>query len=61
MCAIYPEIGHASRVAVNPWCCQFSLQHGLAASVGIVLNKAECCLQSLGTPLTLRCVSSGES
>ena len=23
--------------------CQFSLQHGLAASVGIVFGKAECC------------------
>ena len=27
----------------NAWCCQFSLQHGLAASVGSVLGKAECC------------------
>ena len=27
----------------DSWCCQFSLQHGLAASVGIVLGKAECC------------------
>ena len=27
----------------NAWCSQFSLQHGLAASVGIVLGKAECC------------------
>ena len=35
-------------VAVNTWCFQFSLQHGLAASVGIVLSKAECCWQSLG-------------
>ena len=32
------EIGHASRVAVNAWCCQFSLQNRLAASVGIGLN-----------------------
>ena len=24
------------------WCCQFSLQHGLAASVGIGVGKAEC-------------------
>ena len=30
-------------VAVNAWCCQFSLQHGLVTSVGIVLDKAECC------------------
>ena len=35
------EIGHV--VAVNAWRSQFSLQHGLAASVGIVLGKAECC------------------
>ena len=27
----------------NAWCCPFSLQHGLAASVAIVLGKAECC------------------
>ena len=44
----YAEIGHASREAVK-WWSQFSLQHGLAASVGIVLGKAECCRQSLGT------------
>ena len=25
------------------WCCQFLLQHGLAAAVNIVLGKAECC------------------
>ena len=27
----------------NVWCCQFSLQHRLAASVGMVLGKVECC------------------
>ena len=37
-------------VAVNACCCQFSLEHDLAVSVGIVLNKAECCCQSLGIP-----------
>ena len=37
------EIGHASRCScMHAWCCQFSLQHGLAASVGIVLGKVEC-------------------
>ena len=36
-------IGHASHCSCNAWCCQFSLQHGLSASVGIVLGKAECC------------------
>ena len=30
-------------VAVNMWSSQFSLQHGVAALVGIVLGKAECC------------------
>ena len=25
------EIGHASRCSCNTWCCQFSLQQGLAA------------------------------
>ena len=25
------EIGHASRCSCNAWCCQFSLQQGLAA------------------------------
>ena len=37
------EVGHASRCSCNSWCCQFPLQHGLAASVDIVLGKAECC------------------
>ena len=37
------EGGHTSRCSRNSWCCQFSLQHGLAASVSIVLGKVECC------------------
>ena len=28
---------------LDSWCCRFSLQHGLAASVGIVLGKAGYC------------------
>ena len=36
---------HLARIAVK-WCSQFWLQHGLAASVSIVLGKAECCRQS---------------
>ena len=36
------EIGLASRCSCSAWCCQFSLQHGLSASVGIVFGKAEC-------------------
>ena len=31
------------HVSCNAWCCQFSLQHGLQASVSIVLGKAEYC------------------
>ena len=37
------KLATPSVVAVNAWCCQFSLQHGLAASVGIVMGKVTCC------------------
>ena len=49
------------RVVCNARCCQFSLQHGLAASVGLVVGKTECCRQSLGTLWRFAVVSSGES
>ena len=42
------EIGHAPRCSCTRGAVEFSLQHGLAASVGTVLGKAECRWQSLG-------------
>ena len=41
--------GRPGNKATVKWSSQFSLQHGLVASVGIVLGKAECCRPSLGT------------
>ena len=37
----YAEIGHASRCSCNAWCCQFSLQQGLAASFSARLNVVD--------------------
>ena len=46
----WPRLALIVAVTIElSWCCQFSLQHGLAASVGIALGKVERCLQSLGT------------
>ena len=48
--------------AINRWCSQFSVKHGLAASVGIILGKAECCyvVDNSLVPSGGLCVSSEE-